>query len=162
MDPRALFVQNLAEMLTIEQTLADEVLPRLREQVAEKHFREALAEHLEQTREHVANLEQVFDKIGERRQRAVSHSLEGLRRQHADGIRTIEDPALRDLFNASSAAHTEHLEISAYHSLITLANILGEPGAVRLLERNLHDEEEALAKVEKSIPERLTGELAPA
>jgi ferritin-like metal-binding protein YciE len=85
-----------------------------------------------------------------------------LRRQHDELFRAIQDPALRDLFNASAAAHTEHLEISAYHSVITLANILGEPEAVHLLEQNLHAEEEALEKAEKSIPERLTGELAPA
>jgi ferritin-like metal-binding protein YciE len=161
-DPRALFVENLAEMLTIEQTLAEEALPQLREQVAEKHFREALDEHIEQTRGHVANVERVFEQIGEKPRRATSYALDGLLRQHEEGIGEIEQSALRDLFAASSAAHTEHLEISAYHSLITLANILGEPEVVRLLERNLHDEEDALEKVEKSIPERLTGQLAPA
>ena len=161
-DPRALFVENLAEMLTIEQTLAEEALPQLREQVAEKHFREALDEHIEQTRGHVANVERVFEQIGEKPRRATSYALDGLLRQHEEGIGEIDGSALRDLFAASSAAHTEHLEISAYHSLITLATVLGEPDVVRLLEQNLHEEEEALEKVEKAIPERLTGELAPA
>jgi ferritin-like metal-binding protein YciE len=157
-----LFIHQLSELLTVEQTLADEVLPDLREQVAEKHFREALDEHLAQTREHVSNLVRVFETIGANAHEVPSHGLGGLQRQHDDVVPEIQDPVLRDLFNASSAAHTEHLEISAYHSAITLANILGEPEAVRLLERNLHDEEEALEKVEKSIPERLSGELAPA
>ena len=162
MDPRALFVHQLSELLTIEQTLLDEVLPELHRQAAEKHFRKALDEHIAQTREHVTNLERVFEKIGEKPEKVESHGLAGLRRQHDRVVRALHDAALRDLFNASSAAHTEHLEISAYHSAITLANILGEPEAVRLLEQNLHSEEEALEKVEKTIPERLTGELAPA
>ena len=162
MDLRALFLHELSELLTVEQTLARELLPELREQVRDKRFCEALDEHISQTHEHASNLEQVFEQIGERPQQVASHGLAGLRRQHDDVIGEIENAPLRDLFNASSAAHTEHLEISAYHSAITLANILGEPEAVRLLERNLHDEEEALEKLEKSIPERLTGELAPA
>jgi ferritin-like metal-binding protein YciE len=160
-DTRALFVHQLSELLTIEETLARELLPILRGQVTEKHFREAIDEHIAQTREHVTNLELVFEKIRARPEEVPSHGLAGLQRQHEASVLDIADSTLRDLFNASSAAHTEHLEISAYHSVITLANILGEPEAVRLLERNLHDEEEALEKVEKSIPERLTGELAP-
>ena len=162
MDPRTLFVHQLSELLTIEQTLLEEVLPELHRQGTEKHFREALDEHIAQTRDHVTNLELVFEKIGAKPEKVESHGLAGLRRQRDEVVRSLQDPALRDLFNASAAAHTEHLEISVYHSVITLANILGEPESVRLLERNLHDEEEALEKVEKSIPERLTGELAPA
>jgi ferritin-like metal-binding protein YciE len=162
MDTRAVFVHQLSELLTIEQTLADEVLPEMHRQVTERHFRKALDEHISQTREHIANLEAVFEQIGEMPEDVASHGLAGLRRQHDATVGTLPDAALQDLFNASSAAHTEHLEISAYHSVITLANILGEPEAVRLLERNLHDEEEALEKVEKSIPERLTAQLAPA
>jgi ferritin-like metal-binding protein YciE len=161
-EPRDLFVALLGEMLTVEQTLADEVLPELREQVVDKHFREAVEEHIEQTRGHVDNVARVFAEIGEQPEREPSPALEGLRRQHDALVGRIDVPALRDLFNASAAAHTEHHEISAYHSLITLATILGEPEAVRLLEQNLHEEEETLEKLEKAIPERLTAELAPA
>src|SRR5919204_231000 len=136
MDPRELLLRELAEMLDVEETLAVQVLPKLRRGGTEKHFQEALDEHLDQTRSHAEQFE--------------------------EGVRTVGEPALLDLFCASSAAHTEHFEISAYHSLITLANILGEPEVVRLLEQNLHEEEDALEKVEKAIPERLSGQLAPA
>ena len=148
-------------MLCVEETLAEEVLPKLREDVTEKHFREALDEHLEQTHMHAERISEVFKKLKEKPRREPSPGLDGLRRQHEESVKEIIDRSLRDLFCASSAAHTEHLEISSYHSLITLANLLGEPEAVRLLEQNLHEEEEALEKVEKAIPERLVGQLAP-
>lgn len=148
-------------MLCVEETLADEVLPKLREEVTEKHFREALDEHLDQTRMHAERVADVFKKLKERPQREESPALAGLRRKHDEHVREIADSKLRDLFCASSAAHTEHLEISSYHSLITLANALGEPEVVHLLDQNLHEEEEALEKVEKSLPERLVGQLAP-
>ena len=68
----------------------------------------------------------------------------------------------RRLLHVAAAAHTEHYEISAYHSLITAAEMLGEPEAIRLLEQNLHEEEEALEKLEKAIPEKLSEELVRA
>jgi ferritin-like metal-binding protein YciE len=162
MDPRELLLRELAEMLDVEETLAVQVLPKLRREVTEKHFQEALDEHLDQTRSHAERIEDVFDKLKEKPRRQESAAFGGLRHQFEEGVRTVGEPALLDLFCASSAAHTEHFEISAYHSLITLANILGEPEVVRLLEQNLHEEEEALEKVEKAIPERLSGQLAPA
>jgi ferritin-like metal-binding protein YciE len=159
--PRELLIENLAEMLAVEETLAGDLLPAMRRRTADRHFQEALDEHLEQTRAHAARLGSVFDQIGAEPQRRESAGLGGLRRHHEKAISDLADPVLRDLFNTSAAAHVEHFEISSYHTLITLANILGEPEAVRLLEQNLHDEEDALEKVEKAIPERLTGQLAP-
>ena len=160
--PRELFVQNLAEMLAAEERLAGDLLPAMRRRAEEKHVQEALDEHLEQTRMHVARLTSVFEQIGAEVERRDSAGLSGLRRQYEQSVADIADPVLRDLFSASAAAHVEHFEISSYHALITLANILGEPEIVHLLEQNLHEEEDALEKVEKAIPERLAGQLAPA
>ena len=161
MDLRDLFVKNLAELLSVEQTLEAEVLPQLVEQASNEKLREALEHHAAQTHTHVAQVKSAFEQLGETPRTETSHVLVGLRRQHDFLIERLEEPTLRDLVVASSAAHTEHHEISAYHSVITLAVALGEPDVVHLLERNLHEEEEALEKVEKSVPERLLGELAP-
>ena len=146
-------------MLYVEQTLAEEVLPKLREQVDERHFREAVEEHIVHTREHVANVQTVFVVLEAKVEVGKSPPLDGLTRQHEELAHRIAGSEVRDLFHASSAAHTEHLEISAYHSLITLAALLGEPRAVQLLEHNLRQEEDVLEKVEKVIPERLTTRL---
>ena len=162
MEPRELFIQAIAQLMYVETALADEVLPDLRQQVSEPRFQRALDEHLEQTREHVARLEQVFEDIKVQAQREPTAAFDGLRRDHEQGVGRLTDRTLRDLFNASAAAHTEHFEISAYHSAISLAVVLGLPEAVKCLEQNLHEEEEALEKVEKAIPELLTGQLAPA
>jgi ferritin-like metal-binding protein YciE len=161
-DVRDLFLINLGEMLDVEQTLAEEVLPELREETTEKHFRAAIEEHIVQTHRHVVNIDRVFASLKEKPRRRTSRGLEGLRRQHQEVASQIDPPAVRDLLNAASAAHTEHYEISAYHALITTASMLGEPEVVEILEENLHDEEETLAKLEKSIPERLSPRLAPA
>ena len=160
MELRELFVKNVGELLGVEQTLEAEVLPQLAAQSSNDKLREALQEHTVQTAGHVTQLERVFEALGERPKPEMSHVLTGLRREHDLLVERVADPQLRDLVIASSAAHTEHYEISAYHSVITLAVALGEPDLVKLLEPNLHEEEEALDKVEKSVPERVLGEIA--
>ena len=162
MDLRDVFLSELGEMLEVERTLADEVLPDLLVQSRNKQLHEAVQEHIVQTRRHVTNVEQVFEQLKEKPRTVRSHGLEGLRRQHEESLGGVAGLALRDLVHVAAAAHTEHYEISAYHSLIHSAELLGEPEAVRLLEQNLHDEEEALEKLEKSIPEKLSEELVKA
>ena len=162
MDLRDIFLDDLGEMLEIERTLAESVLPDLHVQVRNAHFRDAIEEHLMQTSGHVANVEQVFEELGEKPTTVRSHGLEGLQRQHEESLGGVAGLVLRDLVHAAAAAHTEHYEISAYHSLIHAAELLGQPEAVRLLEQNLHEEEEALEKLEKSIPEKLSEELVRA
>jgi ferritin-like metal-binding protein YciE len=156
---RDTFLKELAEVLTVERTLADEILPELLEQTQNKHFREAIEQHITETRQHAANVERAFAQLGDKPAAEPSHGLEGLRRQHDEAVAGLDSSPLRDHVNAGSAAHTEHYEIAAYHSLINTAELLGEPEVVRLFEQNLHQEEVALEKLEKSIPEKLSEEL---
>jgi ferritin-like metal-binding protein YciE len=161
-DLRDVFLNDLGRILEVEQTLAGDVLPDLLVQARNEQLREAIEEHTAQTQDHVANVEEVFEQLGEKPRATRSHGLEGLRRQHQESLSGIAGIALRDLVHTAAAAQTEHYEISAYHGLISLAEMLGEPEAVRLLEQNLHQEEEALEKLEKSIPEKLSEELVGA
>ena len=159
MDLRGVFLNDLGELLEVERTLLQDVLPDLVVQSRNSHLREAFEKHITETRRHVQNVEQVFEQLGEKPRTVRSHGLEGLRRQHEESLGGVAGLTLRDVIHAGAAAHTEHYEISAYHSLIHAAELLGEPEAVHLLEQNLHDEEEALEKLEKSIPEKLSEEL---
>ena len=147
-EPRQLFVKELGEMLYVEQELAKEVLPELAREVKHPKFKEGLETHLEETREHVKNLERAFELLGESAQAEKSRPMDGLKQQHTMIARDIEPDMLRDLFDAAAAAKTEHLEISGYRSLITSAESLGEDEIVGLLEENLKEEKEALREVE--------------
>ena len=160
MELRELFVKNLGELLGVEQTLEMEVLPQLVEQTSNDKLREALQDHAAKTHTHVARVERAFEELGETPKAERSDVLVALRREHDLLFERVDGATLRDLVIASSATHTEHYEISAYHSMISLAIGLGEPELVHLLEENLHEEEEALEKLEKAVPERLLGQLA--
>ena len=151
--PRDLFVTELQSMLYMEDKLASDVLPELGREITQADFKADINEHLEETRRHVANLERVFELLGEEPKTDKSHAIDGLVAQHDKIIKNIETDELRDVFNAGAAAKTEHLEIAAYEGLITTAETLDEDEIVSLLEENLDDEKAALKKVEKASKE---------
>ena len=63
--PRELFLHELGDILYVERKLSDEVLPKLIGEVQDDDLRKGLESHLEETRQHVTNVEQVFDTLGE-------------------------------------------------------------------------------------------------
>jgi ferritin-like metal-binding protein YciE len=158
--PRDLFVHELGDILYVDQELTQEVLPKLIEEVESDEFRQGLERHLEQTRGHVTNLEQVFDAIGEPPKAEKCIGFEGLKKEH-DELKSEASEGLVDLVDAGAAARTEHYEIAAYSGLIEMARALGESEAVGLLEENLKQEREALREVE-SVTKALRDEVKAA
>lgn len=155
--PRELFLHELGDILYVEQKLTAEVLPKLIEEVQSAEFRKGLEHHLEQTRGHVTNLEQVFDALGERPEAETCIGFEGLKKEH-DELTSEVSEDLIDFVDAGAAARTEHYEIAAYSGLIEMARALGESEAVALLEENLKEEREALREVE-SVAKTLRDEV---
>src|SRR5919197_1987151 len=152
-EPRDLLVNELQSMLYVEQKLADQVLPELSREVDDNQLKHGFDEHLEQTRQHVANLERALELLGEKPKADKSHAIDGLVAQHDKVVKRIESDQLRDVFDAGAAAKTEHLEIAAYENMIETAEAIGEDEIVSLLEENLDEEESALKKVEKATKE---------
>ncbi len=145
--PRELFVHELGDILYVERKLTDEVLPKLIDEVHDDEFRKGLDRHLDQTRGHITNLEQVFDALGENPKSEECIGFEGLKKEHEELTREVSDE-LTDLVDAGAAARTEHYEIAAYSGLIEMARALGESEAVGLLEENLKEERQTLREVE--------------
>jgi ferritin-like metal-binding protein YciE len=145
--PRELFLHELGDILYVERKLANEVLPNLINEVQDTEFRRGLEKHLDDTRQHVTNVEQVFDSLGEEPKAEKCIGFEGLKEEH-DELRDEAASDLVDLVDTGAAARTEHYEIAAYSGLIEMARALREQEAVSLFEENLKDEREALREVE--------------
>jgi ferritin-like metal-binding protein YciE len=155
-----LFLHELGDILYVERKLADEVLPKLIDEVSDEEFSAGLESHLKETRQHVANVEKVFEIFGEEPHEEECVGFEGLKKEHDQ---LIEESArsLIDLVDAGAAARTENYEIAAYEGLRRMAKGLGEDDAVELLDKNLKQEKEALKEVEK-VATRLSKEAVPA
>jgi ferritin-like metal-binding protein YciE len=156
--PRDLFLHELGDILYVERKLADETLPALIEEVRDTEFCDALEEHLTQTRRHVANVEKVFELLGEEPKAETCIGFEGLTSEHD---KMVEEAAaeLIDSVDLGASARTENYEIAAYEVLRRMAKAMGEDDAVELLDANLAEEKEALRIVER-IATRVSNESA--
>jgi ferritin-like metal-binding protein YciE len=161
-EPQELFHHELKALLYVERTLAEEVLPELREQAHDEQLKQDVAEHLEQTKGHVRNLERAFDLLGLNPKPERSEALEGLRKAHEQGVKLIDDEheELLDLFHASSIARSEHLEIAVYDALIEVADRTGEDVVANLLRENLEQEHEALRRAQRGIRKLLKEKIS--
>ena len=146
--PRELFVHELGDILYVERQLATKALPKLISEVKDDEFRSALEDHLTHTKQHVSNVEQVFELLGEDAEAEVCLAFEGLTKEHAQ---MVEETAggLIDMVDLGAAARTENYEIAAYETLRRMAKALGEDDAVALLDENLKQEKDALHIVER-------------
>jgi ferritin-like metal-binding protein YciE len=135
------------------------VLPKLQRDVQSEGLASAVAEHLEQTKEHAARLEQVFRALDAEPSSNLSPTVEKLAQHHDELAGSFSDDRLADVFHAAAAAATEHHEIAAYDALLALGQPVGLSDEARgLLEQNRGEEGEALGRIEGEL-QRLAREL---
>ena len=147
-DPRELFLHELGDVLYAERTLV-KALPKLQEEASDEELEKGFADHLEETRQHVKNVEQAFEALGEQAKAEKCPGIEGIKKEHDDFVAN-ESPSqeVLDAFLTGAGARTEHYEIAAYEGLVTMANAMGEDEVARLLSENLEEEKAALRKVQ--------------
>ena len=158
--PKQLFLHHLKTMLFVEETLANEVLPELMGNVQSPDLKEDIEHHLEETRQHVQNVREVFQMLGESPAPAKSEVLNGLGKEYHEGLQKIQGSDLKDLFHTGVIAKNEHVEIAAYNGLIEMAKELDEDEIANLLNENLDQEEDALKKAEKGMKKLLKEKVA--
>jgi ferritin-like metal-binding protein YciE len=145
-------------MLWTERMPAFEILPKLRKDVKSQGLARVVAEHREETTEHAKRLEAVFRAAGAEPSSHRSDPVEKLAAHHDELAGSIPNERLADVFHATAAATTEHLEIAHYDALLELARIVEVGDAAKLLEQNRKEEAQALEKVESHL-RRLVEEL---
>jgi len=161
-DPHELFVHELGDLLYAEKVLV-KALPKLAEEATDAELRQGFEAHLAETRQHVANLEQVFEKIGQKAKAEKCPGIDGIKTEHDEFMKEEKpSPQVRDLFLTGAGARAEHYEIAAYTGLISMAESMGETEAVPLLQQNLKQEQAALAKLETTAKRMLSAHAAVA
>ncbi len=119
---------------------------------------QAVAEHLEQTKEHAARLEEVFRAVGAEPSSNLSPPVEKLAQHHDELAGNIPEERLADVFHAAAGATVEHHELASYDALLALADAVDLGDARDLLRRTRDEEEQALRTLEGEL-RRLVGEL---
>jgi ferritin-like metal-binding protein YciE len=158
-DPRQLFLHELGDVLYAERTLV-KTLPKLQQEASDEELALGFEEHLEQTRQHVKNVEQAFEKLGEQPSAEKCPGIDGIKKEHDDFVaKASPSQDVLDSFLTGAGARTEHYEIAAYEGLVTMAEAMGETDVAELLSQNLEQEKEALEKL-KTIGKRLAQQAA--
>ena len=107
-----------------------------------EELKQALQEHLEVTKGHVARLEQVFDLMGVPAKAKPCAGMQGL---IEEGEAVMGEDAAEQIMDAAligAAQRVEHYEIAAYGAAGTFAERLGNNEAVDLLQQTLDEEKE--------------------
>ena len=134
---RETFLDELADLYDAEKQLL-KALPKMAKAAEHDELRDAFETHLEETREHVNRLEQVFRAFGEKAKGKKCKAMQGLVEEGEDVI----DEELGDAALICAAQKVEHYEIASYGSLQSWAELLEENEAAELLQETL-DEEKA-------------------
>ena len=139
-----LFVHQLQDIYYAEKQLV-KALPTMAEKATDPMLRQGFLTHLEETREHVKRLEQVFEMHGTEVKAVNCPAIDGIIEEADEVAGEVADKSVLDaaLINAGQAA--EHYEITRYGSLIAWAKQLGRNDCAAILQKTL-DEEKATDK----------------
>lgn len=139
-----LYLNELHDLYHAENQII-KALPKMIESANSAELRNALSDHLEQTRTHVARLEQVFRLHNEEVKEEKCKGIVGIIDEGKDLIKHDENLDVRDAAIIASAQKVEHYEIASYGTARTWAQLMNHDEAARLLQQTL-DEEEAADK----------------
>jgi ferritin-like metal-binding protein YciE len=115
--------------------------------------------HADETREQIANLQQIFKLLELRESTAPSPTTKGIKRQAGSLIEKTA-PKLRDQVVLSAALGNEHYEISAYTSLIIPVQAMGASEVLALLQANLEQETHTSEELQSMLQKMVAGKVA--
>jgi ferritin-like metal-binding protein YciE len=145
MDLKSLLIQKLQALYDIENEII-KALPKLAKKAKHSELKQALEEHLEQTRGHAERLIKAFDILGEKPKKL---KVEGIRGIIEDGdwvAKNIPQPAL-DANLIAAAQYVEHYEMAGYGTAAEWAEELGEMEIKELMGQTLEEEKAADEKL---------------
>lgn len=148
---QGLFVSELCGIYDAEHRFLDGQV-KMVHKATDHELQRSIENHIEQTRQHIGNLERLFRELGEEPRRETNGAAQRLVSEAERGIGETQGDALRDCLIDAAVIKVEHFEIGSYRGLLTGARlIMGQQSmAVDLLEANLWQEEETAQIAEQS------------
>jgi ferritin-like metal-binding protein YciE len=143
---KEIFVDELKDIYSAESQLL-KALPKMAKAAESNELRTGFEKHLEQTKEHVARLEQIFKGLGEKPTGKKCVGMEGLIKEGGEAIEEDYEGEAKDSLLIGAAQRVEHYEIAAYGTVRAMAEKLGERQAVTILSKTLQEEKETDEKL---------------
>lgn len=148
---RALFIEELRDLYSAENQLV-RALPQLASAAKTNALKTAFEMHLEETRNHVTRLNEIFTELGEAPTGKHCKGMEGLIAEGSEILQAQGDPDVLDAAMIGAAQRVEHYEMAGYGVARTFAKELGFDKVADKLQKTL-DEEGAADKKLTGIAE---------
>lgn len=133
------FVEELKDVLHAEKQLL-KALPKMAKKASHPQLKKAFENHLQQTEQQVARLEQVFESLGRAPRARKCEAMQGIIAEGEHAMQEDADPDLLDAMLIAAAQRAEHYEIATYGTLCTWGRLLEFDEATRLLKQTLDEE----------------------
>lgn len=141
-----LFETELKDIFWAEKALT-EAIPKMIKKATSEELVEALETHLEETKQQIKRLEQVFKSIDMKPEAKKCEAMAGLMKEAEAIIEECEAGAMCDAGIIAGSQKIEHYEIASYGTLRQFAETLGLTEAATLLEETLDEEKGADEKL---------------
>ena len=141
-----LFEHELKDMYAAETALLD-ALEQMAGESADREIKKAFQQHRKETQAQIKRLDRIYKSLGQKPEAGTCPGIEGLIKEKKVFMRERPSAELLEFFNIGASQKVERYEITAYESLIDMAEKLGMSDAVELLEQSLQEEEMALNKL---------------
>lgn len=146
------FIHDLADIYDAEHRFL-EAQKVMQEQASAPQLRAMISDHIAQTHEQIANIEQIYHQLGTQPVRVKCDAAVGLVTEGQKGLMESQaNPSVRDCVIATAQSKVEHYEVASYRGLLTAAEGMGQTQIASLLRQNLHQEEQTAHLVEQSTP----------
>ena len=137
-----LYLDELKDVYDAEHQII-EALPKMEQAASDPELKEAFRTHLQETKEQVKRLEQIFEDLEEKPARKACKGMKGLLSEREEYVKARGDADTIDASLISAAQRVEHYEIAVYGTLRAYAECLDQEGHVSLLQATLDEEGEA-------------------
>ncbi len=153
-----LFVHTLQDIYYAENQIVKN-LPTMIAKASSPELKQAFETHLNETRNQVTRLEQVFQMHGQPVKAVTCQAMDGILAEAKEIISDCDDEHVRDAAMLSAAQAVEHYEMTRYGSLIAYARQLGRNDCASVLQQTL-DEEKATDQKLSGIADGRVNKLA--
>jgi ferritin-like metal-binding protein YciE len=134
-----LYVDQLKDLYSAEKQLI-QALPKMAKAANTPELQQGFETHLEETRNHLERLENIFSRLGSSPGRKKCKGMEGLLEEGKEAIDLDGDSDVRDAALIAAAQRVEHYEIAGYGTVRTYAQQLGFKQDSDLLQSTLDEE----------------------
>jgi ferritin-like metal-binding protein YciE len=139
-----LFVHTLRDIYYAEKQIRDS-LPDMVEKATNPMLKQGFQKHLEETKGHIARVEEVFRMHGVEAKEVNCPAIDGILEEANEVAGEVDDKQVLDAALIAAAQAVEHYEMTRYGTLVEWAKQLGRADCAAVLKQNL-DEEKATDK----------------